>query len=127
MARAKPAKKKKTKPRIEIDYQKVEDLAARGLTQDAISQVLGISTKTIERRKQEPASEMSAAIARGKARGEQIIASKLFEAAARGHVEACKFYLARRCGWKETLAQEHSGEVTGGIINLIVTPAEAAL
>ena len=44
-----------TKPKIPIDIAKVEMLAAQGLTQEQIADVLGISARTLTYRKKESA------------------------------------------------------------------------
>jgi hypothetical protein len=44
----------------------------------------------------------------------------LFKAAQAGHVEAAKFYLARRCDWRETVNQEVGGK-GGAPIGIQVT------
>lgn len=86
--------------KIELDLQKVEDLAAQGLTFEQIATCLGISDKTIYRRKGE-SSEVSEAIKRGRERGVALAASQLQNLIAQGNLGAVIFYLKAKGGWTE--------------------------
>lgn len=97
--------KKKTKPKIEINLQQVETLAANGLTQQQIADSLGISVSTIESRLRE-SEEFKDAIKKGKAKGIALIANQLFEKAKSGDTTSIIFYLKTQAGWKETQAVE---------------------
>lgn len=97
--------KKKTKPKIEINLQQVETLAANGLTQQQIADSLGISVSTIESRLREN-EEFKDAIKKGKAKGIALIANQLFEKAKSGDTTSIIFYLKTQAGWKETQAVE---------------------
>lgn len=108
-----------------IDIEQVEQHAARGLNLEAIAACLGFSSRTLHKYKKEN-SEVADAITRGRAIGEKAIANKLFELAKNGHVEAAKFYLARRCDWRETLNNEHAGK-DGGAIQITISKDDAAL
>ncbi|MCX8696552.1 winged helix-turn-helix transcriptional regulator [Gilliamella sp. B2828] len=99
------AEKKKTKPKIEINLQQVEKLAANGLTQQQIADSLGISVSTIESRLRE-SEEFKDAIKKGKAKGIAIIANQLFEKAQSGDTTSIIFYLKTQGGWKESQVVE---------------------
>ena len=86
--------------KIELDIQQVEDLAAQGLTFEQIATCLGISDKTIYRRKGE-SSEVSEAIKRGRERGVAFAASQLQNMIAQGNLGAVIFYLKTKGGWTE--------------------------
>ena len=92
----------KTKPKIEIDLAKVEQLAAIGDTQEEIARALGISIRTLQSRKKEVA-DFADALKRGKERGIREIENVLFQAAQDGNMTACIFYLKNRCPerWNE--------------------------
>lgn len=120
----KPAKRV-TKPTIQFDLVKVEELASQGLTFEQIAMNLGVSYKTIQNNKRENA-DFAAAIERGKAAGIQQVANSLFKAAAGGHIEAAKFYLARRAGWSETIQNEHAGK-DGGAIQIVISKDDEKL
>lgn len=86
--------------KIELDLQQVEDLAAQGLTFEQIATCLGISDKTIYRRKSE-STEVSEAIKRGRERGVALAASQLQNLIAQGNLGAVIFYLKAKGGWSE--------------------------
>lgn len=90
------------KPKIEIDLNKVEALAALGDTQEEIARSLGISSRTFDNRKRESA-EFADAIKRGREKGITQIENVLFKAAREGNMTACIFYLKNRCPerWSE--------------------------
>ena len=100
--------------KIEIDLKKVELLAARGLSFEQIATALGISDKTLLKRRREN-SEVSEAIKRGKERGIAQVANKLFDQALAGNTTAMIFYLKTQAGWKETNRQELTGADGGAV------------
>lgn len=110
-------------PKIQIDLHQVENLAARGLTNDKIAYAMGFSPRTLYNNKKENA-ELAEAIARGRAKGEMVVSDVLFDMATskekvevevatkqgievikqdkydeRTRLEAAKFWLERRGGW----------------------------
>lgn len=94
--------------KIAIDLKEVEAHAARGLDLESIALSMGFSARTLHRNMAQ-SSEVTEAIARGRAAGQKLVSNALFNQAVKGHVEAAKFYLARRCDWRETVNQEVSG------------------
>ena len=92
--------KRKTKPRIEINLDVVEGLAAQGLSDTQIAQVLGISRSTLVKRKRESA-QFTQAINRGKAKGIAKVTQKLFEKINQNDLGAIIFYLHCQGGWSE--------------------------
>jgi len=100
-----------TKPKIPIDIARVEMLAAQGLTQEQIADVLGISERTLRRRKQDM-SEMSDAIKRGKAKGIALAVNKLMEQVREGNLGAICFFLKCQAGWSEKLKIESNNTNT---------------
>ena len=100
--------------KIEIDLKKVDRLAARGLSFEQIATALGISDKTLLKRRREN-SEVSEAIKRGKERGIAQVANKLFDQALAGNTTAMIFYLKTQAGWKETNRQELTGADGGAV------------
>lgn len=110
-------------PKIQIDLKQVENLAARGLTNDKIAYAMGFSPRTLYNNKKENA-ELAEAIARGRSKGEMVVSDVLFDMATskekvevqvvtkkgvekvtqdkydeRTRLEAAKFWLERRGGW----------------------------
>ena len=100
----------KTKPFIEIDLEKVEELASHGLTMEQIATSLGLSESTLYRRKR-TVTEMTEAIKRGRQKGVATIANKLYASAEGGNLAAMIFFLKTQGGWKETSKQAISGEL----------------
>lgn len=96
-----------TKPKIQIDLNKVESLAANGLTQEQIAAALGISESTLTKRKKEN-TDFTDAIKRGKAKGIALVTNKLMESIKNGNMTGMIFFLKTQAGWKETNVQEHS-------------------
>ena len=100
----------RTKPTIEIDLNKVEELAGRGLTQQQIADALGISRTTLQGRIRD--SELfEQAIKRGQAKGIASVSNKLFESAMRGEAWAVCFFLKTKGGFKETQKVEMTADV----------------
>ena len=111
---------------LEIDYAKVEQLAAQGLTERQIAESMGISRSTVQRRKASDEA-FEAAIKAGASRGLEQVTNALWEnATAKGNVAAAIFYLKNRGGWTDRAAVEaqHSGEL---IVEHDITAALEAL
>jgi hypothetical protein len=97
------------RPKIEIDISRVEELAAQGLTQVEICLCLGISPKTLERRKVEM-SVLTDAINRGKAKAASEVANVLYLKATKDRdLGAIIWYEKTRRGLSDRQAVEHSG------------------
>ena len=83
-----------------LDLEKIEDLAAKGLTLEQIAAALSIDVRTLYNHRKK-FREVGEAINRGAANGIATIANKLFEAAKNGNVTAQIFYLKARAGWRD--------------------------
>ena len=117
MAARKTKAKKAGKPRIEIDLDRVTELAAQGLTNEQIAAALGISRTTLQARKRE--SELFAqAIEKGQALGIEAVSNALFENAKAGNVTAQIFFLKARAKWKDRHDEGGEGD------DETVTPVE---
>jgi len=90
--------------KADIDIEKAEELASHGLTDKAIARALGVSAKTIQRRKGDM-SALSASLARARAKMEAWAADKLVQMMddpnipPKVRLTAICWYLERRCGW----------------------------
>jgi len=90
--------------RIEVDVARAEELARAGLTDEAIASAMGLSSKTLQRRKKE-VSELSAALTRARARAEGDVADKLMAlmdddgTPPKVRFLAMTWWLERRAGW----------------------------
>ncbi len=92
-------------PWIPPEAEKVESLAARGLTLEQIAECLGIHVATLYEKKKEY-TEFADAIKRGQAKGISIVANSLYESAKHGNTTAQIFFLKSRAQWKETSITE---------------------
>lgn len=113
------------RPRIDIDIEQVAELAGRGLSQAEICLVLGISEKTLERRKVEM-SVLADAIKRGRAVAADAVANKLYEMATKGDLGAIVWYEKTRCGRTDKIAHEVTGKDGGPVEITAVAQAQAA-
>lgn len=102
----------KTKPKIEIDLAKVEELASRLLTKEQIAISLGISVDTLYSRQRE-SQDFQEAIKRGREKGVATVANKLVESAIEGNTTAQIFILKTHGGqdWKDKQDVNLTGEV----------------
>lgn len=91
--------------KIPIDLAKVRVLAGHGLTEAEICRALGISTKTLGRRKKD-SSDVAEAINVGRAEAHALVANKLFELTQAGHLGAIVWYEKTRCGMKDRVYVE---------------------
>ncbi|MFA5379156.1 MAG: hypothetical protein WC455_25600 [Dehalococcoidia bacterium] len=85
--------------RIVVDILQIENLAARQLTKEQISDSIGISRKALWRSSRRSRACL-AAYERGKAKGLVLLASKVYEKAMGGNFNAQTFILERRGGWR---------------------------
>ena len=104
---AKTPKKRGRKP-IVIDYEQVEHLASLNLGIMDICRSIGVGWDTFNKHRNKKNSELSDALARGKAKGLQRATSKLAEKINDGDFQSIQFYLksADRERWAEK--QEHT-------------------
>ena len=98
---------------VNIDLEQVEKLAAIQCTEAEIASVLGVSERTIERRKQHP--DFAEAMARGKARGRVSLRRNLWSLANKGQPAANIFLAKNLLGYKDYVANELSGPDGGPI------------
>ena len=105
------------KPRIEVDLEQVEILAAQGLSLEQIAASVGINVKTLVDRRDRYV-EYSEALKRGKARGIAAVSNALFTSATRGNVTAQIFFLKNRAPeeWKDR--REHGVDMGAIQINI---------
>ncbi len=99
--------------RVNIDMEQVEKLAAIQCTEAEIASVLGVSERTIERRKHQP--DFAEAMARGKARGRVSLRRSLWALAQKGNPAGNIFLAKNLLGYKDYISNEHSGPDGGPI------------
>mgnify|MGYP000940988613 FL=1 len=114
---------KRGRKAIDIPVEKVEALAAQGMTDEQICHIIGVSHETFYKRQREN-PELVEAVKRGKAKGIATIANVIFEKAKNGDFASAAFFLERRCGWtrKETL--QHQGDEDQPLVIVIKEKAD---
>jgi len=100
------------RPKSEIDLDELEKLCAMQCTDQEIASILGVSTRTIERRKVQSFRE---AMERGKAKGRVSVRRNLFRLATNGNLGANIFLAKNLLGYKDVVSNEHSGPEGGPI------------
>lgn len=97
------------RPKITIDGPAVEKLAAQGLSEKQIAEVLGISWNTLAARKRE-SKQFFEFLNRGKAKGLAVITNALFEQAKQGNYQAINKYLSTRdrANWGDKQQLDHT-------------------
>jgi hypothetical protein len=98
---------------VNIDMDQVEKLAAIQCTEAEIASFIGVSERTIDRRKQHP--DFAEAMARGKARGRVSLRRNLWSLANKGNPAANIFLAKNLLGYKDYFSNEHSGPGGGPI------------
>lgn len=100
---------------IEIDLEKLYNLAKIGLSEEQIAVSLGISLTTIARRKRDD-DTFATTLKAGKQRGIDAVTNSLFESATaeKPNTSAQIFFLKSRAGWldKTEVDANVSGDIT---------------
>jgi len=104
---------------VDINLVDVEKLAALQCTEVEIASFIGVSERTIERRKHHP--DFSEAMERGKARGRVSLRRNLWSLANKGNPAANIFLAKNLLGYKDYFSNEHSGP-GGGPITIGAAP-----
>ena len=86
------------------NLEKVESLAARGLTEEQIASCLGIHACTLSHKKRE-SEQLTQAIKDGKAKGIAMVTQALLKNVQLGNVTAQIFYLKSQAKWIEAREQ----------------------
>jgi hypothetical protein len=94
------------RPELEIDLERVAQLAALGLNITQIYCYLGIGKSTFAKKRREN-PKINEAFNRGKSGGIASVADALKKCAEKGDVKAQIFYLKTQAGWKEVQQVEH--------------------
>lgn len=100
--------------KVTIRLEDVEKLAGLQCTEAEIASFLGVSVRTIERRKSQPA--FAEAMERGKARGRVSLRRSLWALAQKGNPAANIFLAKNLLGYKDYFSNEHSGPDGGPIV-----------
>ena len=116
MDKSKP--KKVGRKRIDLDLDKVEQLAAQGLGTTQIARAMGVSWSTIDRNRKRSAN-FEDAIKRGEAKGLAEVTNALFSSAQGGNVTAQIFYLKNRdtTNWMDRVETNHTLSIGSALDN----------
>jgi hypothetical protein len=112
------------RPRIEIDYKQVEQLAAMQCTDEEIAAVLGVERNTIRRRKKDD-EQFCSAYKKGQERGKASLRRMQFKAAEAGNATMLIWLGKQYLGQSDKSQQELSGP-GGGPIAITDTRSELA-
>ncbi len=99
---------------VHIDLEQVEKLCGLQCTDEELASFFGVSPRTIERKKNQPA--FAEAVARGKAKGRLSLRRSLWGLAAKGNPAANIFLAKNLLGYKDYFSNEHSGPGGGPIV-----------
>ena len=95
------------RPKTEIDLVELGKLCAMQCTDEEVAAFFDVSTKTIQRRRQSP--RFREIMERGRAKGRVSVRRNLFRLAAAGNIAAVIFLSKNLLGYKDVIANEHSG------------------
>jgi hypothetical protein len=104
---------------IRIDLSALENLCGLQCTDAEVASFFKVSTRTIERRKQQTA--FAEAMERGRAAGKLSVRRMLFGQASKGNVAAAIFLAKNILGYKDFVTNELSGP-NGGPIEVAQKP-----
>lgn len=97
--------------KIEIDLKKAEELAGRGLTLDEIALSLGVSIRTLHRRKSLTA-ELALAIKKGRVKTRVDVANALYEECMKGNLGAIIWFEKTRFGISDKVSSDSELTIT---------------
>jgi hypothetical protein len=95
------------RPKLRIDITELEKLYQLQCTDKEVAAFLGISVKTLERRKK--VEKFADAMDGAKAKGRVSVRRMLFTLGAKGNVAAAIFLAKNLLGYKDVVANELSG------------------
>jgi hypothetical protein len=101
------------RPKVKIDLAEAEKLYGMQCTDEEVAAFFGVSTRTIERRRQNP--QFNEMAERAKAKGRISIRRSLFRLAAAGQIAAAIFLAKNLLGYRDVVNTEHSGPGGGPI------------
>src|SRR5580693_6555239 len=101
------------RPETKIDLAEMEKLYGLQCTDEEVAAFLGVSTRTIQRRRK--IKHFGEAADRAKAKGRISVRRHLFRLAAAGNVAAAIFLAKNLLGYRDIVNNEHTG-LSGGPI-----------
>lgn len=97
--------------KLEIDLKQVEKLAGKGLTLDEIALAIGISIRTLHRRKSQMA-EVALAIKKGRVKSREDVANALYEECMKGNLGAIIWFEKTRFGISDKVNSDSELTIT---------------
>ena len=107
------------RPKVKIDLGELEKLCSMQCTDQEIAAFLGVSVRTIERRRKSSGFQEVMDLARAK--GRVSVRRNLFKLAAAGNVAAVIFLAKNLIGYKDVVTNEMTG-LNGGPIAIGPAP-----
>ena len=107
------------RPEAKIDLVELEKLCTLQCTDEEIAAFLGVSTRTIERRRK--VQKFRDIMDQGRAKGRVSVRRHLFRQAANNNVAAAIFLAKNLLGYKDIVNTEHTG-LAGGPIQIAGKP-----
>src|SRR6266852_1095216 len=107
------------RPEAKIDLVELEKLCVMQCADDEVAAFFGVSTRTIERRRQ--VKKFNDIMDRGKAKGRLSVRRHLFRLAGGGNVAAAIFLSKNLLGYKDYVNSELTG-AAGGPIQIAAKP-----
>jgi hypothetical protein len=107
------------RPKAKIDLAEMEKLYGLQCTDEEVAAFLGVSTRTIQRRRK--IKHFGEAADRAKAKGRVSVRRHLFRLAAAGNVAAAIFLAKNLLGYRDVVSTEHSGP-DGSPIQIATNP-----
>ncbi len=104
---------------LHIDLGELEKLCGLQCTDEELAAWFGVSARTIERRRKQPA--FAEAMERGRAKGRISVRRMLFGQAAKGSPAASIFLAKNLLGYRDVRSNEHSGP-DGGPLSMEIRP-----
>ena len=105
--------------KVKIDVVELEKLYSMQCTDEEVAAFLGISSRTLARRKQ--VKKHAEVIDRAKAKGKVSVRRALFRLAANGNIAAAIFLAKNLLGMRDVVNNEHSGP-SGSAIQIATKP-----
>src|SRR5260370_25524978 len=99
--------------KVKIDLAELEKLCVMQCTDEEVAAFFGVSTRTIERRRQ--VKKFNDVMERGKAKGRLSVRRHLFRLAGSGNVAAAIFLSKNLLGYKDYVNSELTGAAGGPI------------
>ena len=107
------------RPEAKIDLGELEKLCTMQCTDEEVAAFFGVSTRTIERRRQN--KQFSEIMDRARAKGRVSVRRNLFRLSNAGNIAATIFLSKNLLGYRDVLNTEHTG-LAGGPIQIASRP-----